>query len=327
MQERSAVTRPSVPLLDKTVFQHESWLNVAPGETVIVEVLPRWRAGYIKAEAKVLTGEARPGAQVRSCWKRERMEKGPPFGSWWDSAHLALLPSCLTASAVIFLSDACTASSPDPSSQAGCECVIWPPHPLPVAFLDHSTGHAWKDRASEKRLEFSAGHKQCEDSVSLEKRRLIGCELNMRLIREYGARGTQRPMWCFFFFLEASVLSLNRGQSWQWGLLGLGLKTVCVCVCVCISHSVMSDSAILWTVACQAPLPMGFSRQEYGSGSPFPAPGDLPNPEIEPRSPSLQEDSLPSEPPGVAPNNSWIDLCLQLLLFWAVRNSLLPILG
>ena len=43
---------------------------------------------------------------------------------------------------------------------------------------------------------------------------------------------------------------------------------------------------------------MGFSRQEYWSGLPFPSPGDLPNPGIEPRSPKLQVDSLPSEPPG-----------------------------
>ena len=50
-----------------------------------------------------------------------------------------------------------------------------------------------------------------------------------------------------------------------------------------------------WTVARQIPLSMEFSRQEYGSGLPFPSPGDLPNPGIEPRSPALQEDSLPTE--------------------------------
>ena len=50
-----------------------------------------------------------------------------------------------------------------------------------------------------------------------------------------------------------------------------------------------------WTVAYQAPLSMGFSRQEYWNGLPFPSPGDLPNPGIEPRSPALQADSLPSE--------------------------------
>ena len=53
-----------------------------------------------------------------------------------------------------------------------------------------------------------------------------------------------------------------------------------------------------WTVACQAPLSMGFSRQEYWSGLPFPSPGDLSDSGIEPRSPSLQADALPSEPPG-----------------------------
>ena len=51
-------------------------------------------------------------------------------------------------------------------------------------------------------------------------------------------------------------------------------------------------------VACQAPPSMGFSRQEYWSGLPFPSPGDLPNPRFEPKSPSLKADFLPSELPG-----------------------------
>ena len=50
------------------------------------------------------------------------------------------------------------------------------------------------------------------------------------------------------------------------------------------------------TVARQAPLSMGFFRQEYWSGLPFPSPGDLPNPGIKPGSPALQTDALPSEP-------------------------------
>ena len=53
-----------------------------------------------------------------------------------------------------------------------------------------------------------------------------------------------------------------------------------------------------WTAACQAPLSMGFSRQEYWSGYPFPSPGDLPNPGIKPRSPTLQADSVPAKPQG-----------------------------
>ena len=60
----------------------------------------------------------------------------------------------------------------------------------------------------------------------------------------------------------------------------------------------MSSSVTPWTVAHQAPLSMEFSRQEYWRGLPFPPPGDLPNPGIETVSPSLQVDSLPSEPPG-----------------------------
>ena len=51
-----------------------------------------------------------------------------------------------------------------------------------------------------------------------------------------------------------------------------------------------------WTIARQVPLSVGYSRQEYWSGLPFPSPGDFPNPGIEPRSPALQADSLPSEP-------------------------------
>ena len=57
----------------------------------------------------------------------------------------------------------------------------------------------------------------------------------------------------------------------------------------------MSDSCDLWTVACQAPLCMGFSKPEYGSGLPFPSSGDLSDPGIKP---TLQAGSLPTELPG-----------------------------
>ena len=59
-----------------------------------------------------------------------------------------------------------------------------------------------------------------------------------------------------------------------------------------LRHFILSRSAILWTVTHQAPLSMGFSRQEYWSGLPCPSPGDLPNPGIEPGSLALQADSL-----------------------------------
>ena len=74
-------------------------------------------------------------------------------------------------------------------------------------------------------------------------------------------------------------------------------------ICFALSLSLKSLSRVRlfatpWTVAYQAPPSMGFSRQECWSGLPFPSPGDLPNPGIEPRSPALQTDALPSEPPG-----------------------------
>ena len=58
-----------------------------------------------------------------------------------------------------------------------------------------------------------------------------------------------------------------------------------------------------WTVARQSPLSTGLSQQECWSGLPFPAPGDLPDPGIEPKSLALQADSLPSEPPEKLPGN------------------------
>ena len=70
----------------------------------------------------------------------------------------------------------------------------------------------------------------------------------------------------------------------------------------CVSRSVMSNSfATPWTVACQVPLSMGFSRQEYWRGLPFPPPGDLPDPGIEltsPVSPALAKRFFTTEPPG-----------------------------
>ena len=60
----------------------------------------------------------------------------------------------------------------------------------------------------------------------------------------------------------------------------------------------MSNSVTLWTVACQAPLSIGFSREEYWSGLPFLSPGDRPDPGIKHEFRKCQADSLPSEPPG-----------------------------
>ena len=69
-------------------------------------------------------------------------------------------------------------------------------------------------------------------------------------------------------------------------------------LCCTESLSRVQLFATPWTVACQTPLTVGFSRQEYWGRLPCPPPGDLPNLETEPRSITLQADSLPSEPSG-----------------------------
>ena len=81
------------------------------------------------------------------------------------------------------------------------------------------------------------------------------------------------------------------------------ISKICLQKLVLIEERVKSLSRVRlfltsWNVACQAPLSMGFSRQEYWSGWPFPSPGDLPNPGVELWSLALQADTLPSEPPG-----------------------------
>ena len=77
-----------------------------------------------------------------------------------------------------------------------------------------------------------------------------------------------------------------------------------------------------WTVAYQAPPSMGFSRQEYWSGLPFPSPGDLPDPGIEPRSPALEADALTSEPPGKAWDNLNMCIISAVLIASVVSYSL-----
>ena len=76
------------------------------------------------------------------------------------------------------------------------------------------------------------------------------------------------------------------------------------------------------TVACQAPLSVGFPRQEHWSGEPFPFPGDLPDPRIELGSRVLQADSLLSEPPGECNSNSWWDKTPHSLgVNWTLKSK------
>ena len=109
-------------------------------------------------------------------------------------------------------------------------------------------------------------------------------------------RFTQWNKWPIWWGL------LIRGEavhmSWE-GYIGslCPCSSMCACELSCFSH--VRLFATLWTVAHQAPLSMGFFRQEYWSGLPCPPPGDLPNPGIKPASPAPHADSLPLSHQGI----------------------------
>ena len=108
-------------------------------------------------------------------------------------------------------------------------------------------------------------------------------------------KNNQRDICKFFSGQSPKLLLKGSGPKKQKLKTQLRCHDMCKTVCVCwlLSHVQLFLTA--WTVAHQAPLSMGFSRQEYWRGFPFPSPEDLPKPGIEARSPALQADSLPSE--------------------------------
>ena len=109
---------------------------------------------------------------------------------------------------------------------------------------------------------------------------------------DLAAEGESKESWGIFW------------RWWKWPPSWLWWWFLVSCMCVCELLSGIWLFSIPRTVACQAPLSMGFFRQEYWSGLPFSPPGNLPNPVIEPRSLALQADSLTSEPPGAHLNTS-----------------------
>ena len=96
--------------------------------------------------------------------------------------------------------------------------------------------------------------------------------LGIQLSSIYGNTTTKRLPYLSYTKTQRKAKNRSTKIMWWW-----------------FNHSVMSDSFVTpWTVARRAPLSMGFPRQEYWHGLPFPSPGDLPNSGIEPRSPALQ---------------------------------------
>ena len=102
---------------------------------------------------------------------------------------------------------------------------------------------------------------------------------------------------CHHSLVDNFAISFKFLKTFTFVVISPWLRLYCMW---CISHLLLFSHSIMptslrppWTVALQAPLSMGFSRQEYWSGLPFPSPGDLPDPGIKPVSPALQTDSLP----------------------------------
>ena len=98
-------------------------------------------------------------------------------------------------------------------------------------------------------------------------------------------------LWHFITAIPAQYLA-------QIALFKIALSVPLVFSTALITIKYLRLSATPWAVAHQAPLPMGFSRQEYLCGLPFPSRGHLPDPGIKPGSPTLQADSFSTEPPG-----------------------------
>ena len=111
--------------------------------------------------------------------------------------------------------------------------------------------------------------------------------------------GNHMNMGCLhllFFLILTVYVFIHSFIYFYWSIVVLQ-SCVGFCCGVACMWLVVSDSVTPWTVAHQAPLSMGFSRQEYWRGKSFPSPGDLPDPGIELGSLARQMDSLPSEPP------------------------------
>ena len=129
---------------------------------------------------------------------------------------------------------------------------------------------------------------------------------------------------------ENKILTLKLKFKAQQALSPRDVVKICMCVCLCVCVLfcclVVSDSFVTpWTIAHQAPLSMGFPRQECWSGLPFPFPGDLPDPGIEsvsPASPALAGRFFTTEPPG-KPVCVCVYVCIYIYIFFFNKRKFL----
>ena len=132
------------------------------------------------------------------------------------------------------------------------------------------------------------------NNISYEKERII------KILYEYWVEQfnrqceKQKEIIHFLPHLWEAVPSISSIKECSWLVCYCSVAKSCPTLCNPMDCT------------CQAPLSMEFSRQEYWSGLPFPSPGDFPDPGIEPESPTLQADSLPSEPPGKQADSAFL---------------------
>ena len=109
---------------------------------------------------------------------------------------------------------------------------------------------------------------------------------------------SQWPIWPWnkYIFTGSKCIIHFLVNSVEWVCLCIRCDRLCVCALSCFSC--IWPFVTPWTIAHQAPLSLGFARQEYWSGLSCPPPGALPDPGIEPRFPAFRADSLPSQTPG-----------------------------
>ena len=176
----------------------------------------------------------------------------------------------------------------------------------------HSSILAWRIPGTGEpgRLQSMGSHRVRHDWIDLAAAAAAAAAADMLTLTPFSPLPTIQ--WILFFLPQKTpsfLFSSPTSTFTLWivvvWLLRPGRLTVCLCYwCLLFGVQLFVTS---WTIAHQAPLSMRFLRQEYWSGLPFPSPGDLPNPRIEPASPALAGRFFTTEPPG-KPLTLWIDL-------------------
>ena len=142
----------------------------------------------------------------------------------------------------------------------------------------------------------------CSDMRPVESCRVFCSKGRESLRQPSPTRGGVRACMRVLSFLSDALPILSNSCKWNFTIGDLRVRLLSLHILRFIRMVACTSCRCLvttpWTVAHQAPLSMGFSRQEYWSGSPCPSPGDLPDPGIEPMSPELASRFFTNEPPG-----------------------------